>query len=99
VDAVRLEPVREARADARAAEAPAHAAVLVHPVRSYTKMSCMVMTSPSIPTISETAISWRLPSGRRLAWITTSMALAICWRMARSGRFRFAIEDHRLQAG
>ena len=55
-------------------------------------MSCMVMMSPSMPTISEICIILRVPSERRLTWMTTLMALAICCRMARSGSSRLAIE-------
>src|SRR5690606_10883430 len=62
------------------------------PCRSYTKMSCMVITSPSIPTISEMERIFRVPSLRRAACTTTLMAAAICCRIAFSGRFRLAIE-------
>ena len=44
------------------------------PVRSKTKMSCMVMTSPSMPTISETWRIFLLPSPSRLTWITRFVA-------------------------
>ena len=61
------------------------------PWRSNTKMSCMVMTSPSMPVISEMLVTLRVPSPSRLTWITTWMALAICWRIAFSGRSRLAM--------
>ncbi len=48
--------------------------------------SCRVMTSPSMPTTSVTCVTWRLPSLNRVCWITRSMALATCSRMARIGR-------------
>src|SRR6476660_8039097 len=48
------------------------------PWRSKTKMSCMVITSPSMPTISEICNSFRVPSPRRLTCTTTFTALAIC---------------------
>src|SRR5690606_2935835 len=63
-----------------------------NPWRSKTKMSCIVMTSPSIPTISEMVITLRVPSESRASWITTLIALAICWRMPRSGRLSPAME-------
>ena len=46
------------------------------PVCSYEKMSCIVMTSRSIPTTSEIRVTFRLPSDMRLAWITMSIAAA-----------------------
>jgi hypothetical protein len=52
----------------------------------------MVMTSDSMPTISAMVMILRCPSVMRLSWITTSMALATCCRIARSGRFRPAME-------
>ena len=56
------------------------------------KMSCMVMMSPSMPTISEICVTLRVPSDRRLTWTTRLMALAICCRIAFSGSSRPAIE-------
>ena len=61
------------------------------PVRSKTNMSCIVMTSRSIPVISVIAVTLRVPSDMRETWTTRLIAEAICWRMARSGMFRFAI--------
>ena len=61
------------------------------PVRSNTKMSCMVMTSPSMPVISEMPVTLRVPSAMRETWTMMFTADAICWRIARSGMFRFAI--------
>src|SRR5262249_19542329 len=57
------------------------------PSFSNTKMSCMVMTSPSMPVISETVVTLRVPSLKRVCWTTIWMADEICWRIARSGRF------------
>jgi hypothetical protein len=58
----------------------------VTPSFSKAKISCIVMTSPSIPVISEMLVTLRVPSAMRDCWITIWMAAAICWRMARSGR-------------
>ena len=58
---------------------------------SNTKMSCIVMTSPSMPVISEIAVTLRVPSDMRVTWTIKLMAEAICCRIARSGIFRLAI--------
>src|SRR4051812_32884273 len=60
-------------------------------------MSCMVMMSPSMPTISEICITLRVRSDRRLTCTTMLMALAICCRMARSGRSSPGHRDHGLE--
>src|SRR5688572_5884878 len=57
------------------------------PCFSKTKISCIVMMSPSIPVISEMLVTLRVPSLRRVCCITIWMAEAICWRIALSGRF------------
>ena len=51
------------------------------PVRTKRKISCIVMTSPSMPVISATLVTLRLPSDRRVTWTTTSIALAIWLRI------------------
>ena len=61
------------------------------PRRSNKNRSWTVMTSPSMPVISEIAVTRRLPSDSRVAWITRFTAEAICCRTARSGMFRLAI--------
>ena len=53
VYAVCLEPVGELGPDAARPEAAQHLLVFAEPWRSKMKMSCIVMTSPSMPTISE----------------------------------------------
>src|SRR6266540_2324961 len=63
----------------------------VAPFCSITKMSCMVITSCSMPTISVIWVTLREPSRRRLSWTTRLMAPAICWRIARTGRSTPAI--------
>src|SRR5487761_1176243 len=44
------------------------------------------MTSPSMPTISVTATTRRMPSRMRLIWMIRWTAAAICWRVARGDR-------------
>jgi hypothetical protein len=44
---------------------------------SNTKMSCIVMTSFSMPEISETATTRRVPSMSRSTWMTRSSAREI----------------------
>src|SRR5262249_51919288 len=56
------------------------------PIFSNTKISCIVITSPSMPVISEMLVTLREPSLRRVCWTTIWIADAICWRIARSGR-------------
>ena len=60
-------------------------------LRSKRKMSCIVMTDCSMPVISVMAVTLRLPSDRRVTWIRRLTADAVCSRIARSGRFRFAM--------
>ena len=93
VDAVGLEPVGATWAGCRwPGTGPSTLSPSPMPSRSNMKMSCMVITSPSMPTISEICVTLRVPSPRRLTWITTLMALAICCRIAFSGRSRLAME-------
>ena len=61
------------------------------PVFLNAKISCMVMTSCSMPVISDTEVTLRVPSDMRLIWMTRLTADAICWRTALSGMFRSAI--------
>ena len=63
----------------------------VSPVRSNRKMSCIVITSPSIPVISVTPVTRRVPSDIRESWTTRLTAEATCWRTALSGMLRLAI--------
>ena len=56
------------------------------PAFSKTKISCIVMMSPSMPVISEMLVTLRVPSLRRVCCTTIWIAEAICWRIARSGR-------------
>ena len=49
------------------------------------------MTSPSIPAISATFCTRRTPSRMRSICTIRLMALAICMRIAFSGRLKFAI--------
>src|SRR3984893_4176439 len=58
----------------------------VAPFCSRTKMSCIVMMSISIPTISEIAVTLRDPSRSRLSWQMMLMAEATCCRIALTGR-------------
>ena len=59
--------------------------------KSNRKMSCSVMTSPSIPATSVTCVKRRVPSLRR-CWYTISwIAEAICSRIAREPRSMPAI--------
>ena len=55
------------------------------------KTSCVVMMSPSMPTISVIAVMRRVPSLRRVCWMMRSTALDTCSRMARTGRSMPAI--------
>src|SRR5262249_36201651 len=56
----------------------------VTPSFSNVKISCMVMISPSMPVISETLVTLRVPSLSRVCCTTIWIADAICWRIARS---------------
>jgi len=56
------------------------------PVCTNRKMSCMTITSPSIPCTSVIWLILRAPSGSRSRCTTRSNAEAICSRIARSGR-------------
>ena len=49
-----------------------------NPVRSNTKMSCIVITSCSMPVISEMVVTLRVPSGMREICRMTLTAEAIC---------------------
>src|SRR5262249_8236514 len=49
----------------------------VTPIFSKTKISCIVITSPSIPVISETLVTLRVPSLNRVCCTTIWMAAAI----------------------
>ena len=51
----------------------------------------MVMTSCSMPVISEIAVTLRVPSAMREICTIMLTAEAICCRTARSGMFRLAI--------
>ena len=51
------------------------------------KISCMLMTLSSMPVISATLVTLRVPSLMRVACTTIVMAEAICWRTDFSGRF------------
>src|SRR5438552_3730687 len=53
------------------------------PVRSKTKISCMVITSCSMPVISEIAVTLRVPSDRRVTWMSRLIVDAI-QRIARA---------------
>ena len=68
------------------------------PVRSNTKMSCIVITSPSMPVISVMAVTLRVPSDMRSTWTTRLIADAICWRIARSGHVEVGHRHHRVEA-
>ena len=84
---------------ARGAEPADDLAVLRDAQLLEDKISCMVMTSPSMPVISEIAVTLRVPSLNRVCWTTTSwMAAAICCRMARSSGIRRPHRDHRFNA-
>ena len=63
-----------------------------------TKMSCMVTMSPSMPVISASEMTLRVPSLRRLTCTTTSMAEAICRRMRAFGNVQAAHGDHGFEA-
>ena len=63
----------------------------VAPFCSSTKMSCIVMISISMPTISAMAVTLREPSRIRLSWQMIFMAEATCCRMALTGRSTPAI--------
>src|SRR5882724_2791065 len=75
-----------------ALKVPRTCPVSLIPCRSNLKISCMESVSPSIPEISETLTTLRVPSLRRAIWITAWIADANCWRTARSGIFRLAME-------
>src|SRR5581483_3732723 len=51
-----------------------------------TNRSCTVITSDSMRRTSVMLVTRRVPSTSRSSWMTTSNALAICSRIARSGR-------------
>ena len=68
------------------------------PVRSNTKMSCIVITSPSMPVISVIAVTRRVPSDSRAIWTMRLTAEAICWRTARSGMLQVGHRHHRVEA-
>ena len=61
------------------------------PKRSKTKMSCIEITSPSMPVSSVIDVTLRVPSAMRLMCTTRLTAEATCWRIARSGMFRLAM--------
>ena len=60
-------------------------------MRLKVKISCMDITSPSMPTISEIDVTLRVPSAMRETWMIKLIAEATCCRTARSGMLRFAI--------
>src|SRR5437016_4511605 len=76
-----------------ARNAPRTLPVSSSPCRSKMKISCMQIISPSTPVTSETAITLREPSERRAICTTPWIADAICWRTARSGILRLAMEN------
>ena len=51
------------------------------PVRTKRKISCIWITSPSMPVISATLVTLRLPSESRVSCTMISMALAIWLRI------------------
>jgi hypothetical protein len=61
-------------------------------VISKTKMSCMEMTSVSMPVTSEIVITLRIPSDRRDTCTTAWIADAIWRRTARSRMHQMVIE-------
>ena len=63
------------------------------------KMSCIVITSCSVPTISVTWVTRRVPSGKRASWITRLIAEAICSRIARDRQIEARHQHHVLDAG
>ena len=91
VHARRRQPLAALRPDAGRAEPAATLPSGAMPVFSNRKMSCIVMTSPSMPVISVIAVTLRVPSDSRVICTTSSIADAICCRIAFSGMFRFAI--------
>ena len=99
VDAGRLQPFARLRPDAGGAEAADHLAVLRDARASRSrKISCIVMTSPSMPVISEMLVTLRVPSLMRDCWMTIWMADGDLLAHRALGQVRRAHRDHRLDS-